>query len=605
MPSALHPIPPHNRKRKLVDWEPVADPVPQPASKRQKQQRTSASFWDNLSRQWLTRRALEELDRRTSELPLTGSTCRPRSHKAINRKFKLADLQRFARQGGPDLRDLRGFPRPALLRSSPPIMKPSQSGSAKRNKTGGESHATSSDKKSSAYDPNFMQNLKDNGVIKHNHGDKPGNWTEIRTRLAQRRGSLSSIRCSDVDFEKFQEANENASNEDTVMINAFPTIAGTATILHKCNLLFNNLLDFPGGETKVAKPDWYDGSEPSELRKEIRQKLSLYIQPATNDSLPMLPNFFTEGKGPDGSLRVVELQAMQDATLGARGILAIRGYIDPSTKYDNNAYTMAATYHPSGLLTIYTMHVVQVTGKAYRDEYRMIQLSSFAMTGAPETFRQGATFLRNARDLMEEYRNQHIALANITSNNFQASSFVKQHKQFQPNKKLLILANVKFLIISAIVGIIATGMPSANGAAIPEEAVADIDVKRSPEAQYKPCWIASEGQVHCPLSKREPDNVELSADAQYKPCWIAADGQVHCPLSKRDSTKQLQVDPKYTTLDIPKQRECHKEKVPQAEGKFCQFPPCFDEVTVCNPPKMMEVRDAMPDGVDEVITAEN
>ncbi|KAL8973922.1 MAG: hypothetical protein Q9197_001833 [Variospora fuerteventurae] len=188
---------------------------------------------------------------------------------------------------------------------------------------------------------------------------------------------------------------------------------------------------------------------------------------------------------------------------------------------------------------------------------------------------------------------------------------------------------MKFLIISAIVGIIATGMPSANGAAIPEEAVADIDVKRSPDAQYKPCWIAADGQVHCPLSKREPDNLERSPDAQYKPCWIAADGQVHCPLAKREpdaqykpcwiaadgqvhcplskraSTKQLQVDPKYTTLDIPKQRECHKEKVPQAENKFCQFPPCFDEVTVCNPPKMMEVRDAMPDGVDEVIAAEN
>lgn len=108
MPSALHPIPPHNRKRKLVDWKPLADPVPQPASKRQKQQQTTASFWDSLSRQWLTRRALEELDRRTSELPLTGPTCRTRSHKAKNQKFKLADLQRFSRQGGPDLKDLRG-----------------------------------------------------------------------------------------------------------------------------------------------------------------------------------------------------------------------------------------------------------------------------------------------------------------------------------------------------------------------------------------------------------------------------------------------------------------------------------------------------------------
>lgn len=41
-------------------------------------------------------------------------------------------------------------------------------------------------------------------------------------------------------------------------------------------------------------------------------------------------------------------------------------------------------------------------------------------------------------------------------------------------QKALGLCNMKFLIISAVIGIIATGMPSANGAAIPEEAVADI-----------------------------------------------------------------------------------------------------------------------------------
>ncbi|KAL8973923.1 MAG: hypothetical protein Q9197_001834 [Variospora fuerteventurae] len=304
------------------------------------------------------------------------------------------------------------FPRPALLRSSPPIMKPSQSGSAKRNKTGEESRATSSGKKSSAYDKNFMQSLKDNGVKGDDFETKPGNWAAIRARLAHRRDSLSPSRFTDVDFVNFQKASSNAANEDKVMINAFPTIAGTANIPHQCNKLFNNLLDFPRGDIKDAKPDWYDGSDPSELRKEIRQKLSLYIEPATDDSLPMLPNFFAEGKGPDGSPRVVELQAMQDATLGARGILAIRGYIDPSKQYDNNAYNIAATYLPSGLLTIYTMHVVQVTGQAYQDEYHMTRLRSFAMTDIPETFREGAAYLRNARELMAEYRDQHIALAN-------------------------------------------------------------------------------------------------------------------------------------------------------------------------------------------------
>ena len=59
-------------------------------------------FWDNLSRQWLTRRALRELDRRAEELqqkslPDLGTRKTP---------CKI-QLQRFARHGGPDLSSLR------------------------------------------------------------------------------------------------------------------------------------------------------------------------------------------------------------------------------------------------------------------------------------------------------------------------------------------------------------------------------------------------------------------------------------------------------------------------------------------------------------------
>ncbi|KAL9009255.1 MAG: hypothetical protein Q9173_005699 [Seirophora scorigena] len=411
MASELHPAP-DIRKRKATDCEPIVDTVPKPASKRQKQRQTIASFWDNLSRLWLTRRALEELGRRTSEPVSIERPVHPIIDKATKKKFNLADLQRFARHGGPNLSDLRGYPSPTLSRSLPPIMEPSQSGSQKRTKTGKESGVTSSGRKSSAYDANFRQNLKDNGVVIDKLGAKPGNWAAIHTRLARRRDSLSSSRFSHVDFEKFCKANEDAASEDGVKMDAFLTIAGTATIPDQGDKLFNNLVDFPGGEIAVAKPDWYDGSDPCELRKEVRNILSRYIEPSTNDSLPMLPNFFTEVKGPEGSPRVVLSQALQDATLGARGILAIRGYIDPSTQYDNDAYTIAATYLPDGLLTLYAMHPVPVTGQGYSVEYRMRQLRSFAMTDIPETFREGATFLRNARDLTKEFRDRHIAMAN-------------------------------------------------------------------------------------------------------------------------------------------------------------------------------------------------
>ena len=63
-------------------------------------QQTPGSFWDNLSRQWLTRRALREFDRRTSPATLPPE-------RTGNKIINLAQLKRFAMHGGPSLSDLR------------------------------------------------------------------------------------------------------------------------------------------------------------------------------------------------------------------------------------------------------------------------------------------------------------------------------------------------------------------------------------------------------------------------------------------------------------------------------------------------------------------
>ena len=70
----------------------------------------SPKFWDNLSRQWLTRRAIKEHNRRNNTTEpsdlraIRGGRCReiPRLLKQAGR-----GLARFARQGGPNLFDLR------------------------------------------------------------------------------------------------------------------------------------------------------------------------------------------------------------------------------------------------------------------------------------------------------------------------------------------------------------------------------------------------------------------------------------------------------------------------------------------------------------------
>lgn len=81
-----------------------------PLAKRQRlepRQRSSTppEFWDNLSRQWLTPRALREFNRRAVAVALPPRAPQP---DPVARQLNRQQLKRFARQGGPDLCDLRG-----------------------------------------------------------------------------------------------------------------------------------------------------------------------------------------------------------------------------------------------------------------------------------------------------------------------------------------------------------------------------------------------------------------------------------------------------------------------------------------------------------------
>ncbi|SLM38477.1 hypothetical protein LPUS_08696 [Lasallia pustulata] len=295
-------------------------------------------------------------------------------------------------------------------------MDSSQSGSRKRAKTGTESDISSKTRKSSAYDAGFEQHLVDYGIYpdKYDYGDGfvyPDNWKEIKERLAQPRPSLSPARFPDEAFLNFDKINIQALTENTVMSKAFPIIAGTADIPSQENLYFGNLRDLTDGSITKAKPDFYDGSRPADLHKDIREELGAYIVPSTNTAAPCLPNFFTEGKGPNGNPAVCKRQALYDGAVGARGVHELRSYVDPETLHDSKAYTITSTYH-NGTLRLYTTHSTPSTNPNRDYEFRMTQLRGWDMTDNPDTFRQGAGALRNARDWAKEKREEIITAAN-------------------------------------------------------------------------------------------------------------------------------------------------------------------------------------------------
>ncbi|KAF2189989.1 hypothetical protein K469DRAFT_699575 [Zopfia rhizophila CBS 207.26] len=59
--------------------------------------------------------------------------------------------------------------------------------------------------------------------------------------------------------------------------------------------------------TSAAKPDYYDRSRLTELNQHVQKDLRPYIVPSKRLHEPLLPNFFTEVKGPDGKASEMKL----------------------------------------------------------------------------------------------------------------------------------------------------------------------------------------------------------------------------------------------------------------------------------------------------------
>lgn len=109
------PSPPASKRHKKLHYNPAGGYIDTPA------------FWDNLSKIWLTKRALREFDRRINRPRSPCSEARRPTtrnllaeQKSTRQRRSVADflsngsstcskeIERFARRGGPDLSDLVG-----------------------------------------------------------------------------------------------------------------------------------------------------------------------------------------------------------------------------------------------------------------------------------------------------------------------------------------------------------------------------------------------------------------------------------------------------------------------------------------------------------------
>ncbi|OAP63885.1 hypothetical protein AYL99_03112 [Fonsecaea erecta] len=373
--------------------------------------RLTPGFWNRLSSIRLTRRALDEFDRRFS-VRKKSLFKRPTSVKPLSEPGTLR-LERFSRHGGPDLTHLRGF---TIKDARDYTMSPSRAGRKPESiPDGGDDRR----KSKSTYDANFEQNMIDSGIYPagYQHDDtqeqlEPKNIDEIRRTLREPRASLCESQFSVHAFRDFRIQLVRARDEAKARAEILSVVAGEKGKEHynASDRLFNNLEPLDK-HLPTPKPDFYDGAQPSSILPTVRYELKDYIVPCTNTSLPAAPNFFVEAKGLSGRPDVGTRQACYDGALGARVMYCLQNYKLPEANYDGNAYSFSCTWY-DGFLRLYAHYPSPPTTPDQPQRYHMTRLAGYDMTNDAHSFREGAAAFRNLRDHAKTVRDKFIKEVN-------------------------------------------------------------------------------------------------------------------------------------------------------------------------------------------------
>ncbi|PHH66770.1 hypothetical protein CDD81_5902 [Ophiocordyceps australis] len=401
-----------------------------------------ASFWDSLSVVPLTRNSLRELTRRHAKIsrnlrkgrsrgegrrPIASASngSSPPVNELLNCRSSACHgrIEDFARHGGPDLRDVRGY------RS---LTQPSHNMGSSQFTLGSREGASQSlsslqpttfsiqyTNTSSPYDAAFQQHLIDNSILPlhYQYPDgqlvpEPENLADIRQYISKRRDSLSPPRFSELDFENFKREDTHAIKKTHVISKIFPFITGVNRHPHyrADNIAFNNLAHLGQIALVAARPDLYYGAHPEQLNLRIRQALGAYIIPSTEIEVPLAPNFFVQVKSPGGSFAAARRQLSYAMALGARGLESLRIYGEGFPDF-KNAHTLGCIFS-SGMLSMYASHHGPPSTPGAPPRVIITQVGTWALAGDFESFQKGVSAFRNGRDWAKQQGDGAIKAAN-------------------------------------------------------------------------------------------------------------------------------------------------------------------------------------------------
>ena len=203
---------------------------------------------------------------------------------------------------------------------------------------------------------------------------------------------------------------DKARSENLVLSNLFHRITGGPRYEEAMNNLCNSWLALlPDVPLVDAKPDYFNGLvATSPQHKQLCDHIGKLIVPGK--SLPILPNFFVEGKGSGGTLQITTRQALHDGTLGARAMYHTK-LLAGEKNLNGYAYAFSATY-VDGTLSLHAHFCSRIPGENTQLRHHMCRLARILLDETVEDLVRAITAFRNLQDLAHEIRTEAASVAN-------------------------------------------------------------------------------------------------------------------------------------------------------------------------------------------------
>lgn len=393
-------------------------------------------FWDRLSDTHLTWSALRELSRRKhiaefNEKAEAAAQIHARRAEALQgrhrvpRRRRMGDpgLARFARNGGPDLTDLRGL-----------VEMEEQTRRREQDIEGVEVGNTLP--KFRAFSADFDQHLTDYQIhtLDSADSDPPANMQDILAMLsANDAPAVGGAReyvhgtetWGDVRVTVFQSHMDETPHSWRTWDGIIPQLIET-TWGRDCTRFYTPFSDTePLTDASIAPPvpEVVDGVPAIMLVPELRYNMALRRIINTNGMHGdiVAPNFFLD-EGPE---------TQQSCFEGAYGARAMHELVNLADKirheaafgvgetledqypphYDNHARTITAVL-TRGVLWLYAHHVTAPETPGGRPRYHMTPVGRWVLYQSVATFREGFRALKNARTFARMERQRCIGAAN-------------------------------------------------------------------------------------------------------------------------------------------------------------------------------------------------